>query len=380
MNVKLKPLSELCNLNMGQSPSSDSYNQDGEGIPFYQGNADFGELHPTVRYWCSQPTKIANDGDILISVRAPIGALNIATEKCCIGRGLAALTAKEEVSDTHYLLYALRSRVDELNANGTGSTFKAIIKSVLGNTLIPAPDFSDQCVIAERLDKTSELVALRRQQLADLDTLVKSRFVEMFGEPETNPMGWDVNELQNVGNVGSSRRVFASEFTETGVPFFRGTEITLLSKGGFTVPKYYIAEKHYEELKAMTGVPKVGDLLLPSICAEGEVWMVDIETPFYIKDGRVLWVQIGDKVNGLYLRYALKDQLTANYQQVASGTTFAEMKIFALKKVKVLVPPLPRQEKFADFVRQVDKSKFEIQQGLEKLELQYNALMQRYFG
>jgi type I restriction enzyme S subunit len=202
----------------------------------------------------------------------------------------------------------------------------------------------------------------------------------MFGDPVTNPMGWEIKELQEVGNVGSSRRVFASEFTENGVPFFRGTEIALLSKGSFTAPKYYIAEEHYEALKAITGVPKIGDLLLPSICAEGEVWMVDIETPFYIKDGRVLWVQIGGKINSLYLRYVLNNKLTEDYQQVASGTTFAEMKIFALKKIKLLVPPLALQNRFAEFVQLADKSKFEIQQGLKQLELQYNALMQKYFG
>ncbi|MFC3771124.1 restriction endonuclease subunit S, partial [Paenibacillus sp. GCM10012303] len=95
-------LVDICNLNMGQSPESSSYNQDGDGIPFYQGNADFGELTPETRYYCNKPTKIAKKNDILLSVRAPIGAINIATETCCIGRGLAALTAKEDLTDTKY--------------------------------------------------------------------------------------------------------------------------------------------------------------------------------------------------------------------------------------------------------------------------------------
>ena len=71
-------LDEICSINMGQSPDSSSYNETGDGLPFFQGNADFGEIHPNVRIWCSEPTKLANPGDILISVRAPIGALNIA--------------------------------------------------------------------------------------------------------------------------------------------------------------------------------------------------------------------------------------------------------------------------------------------------------------
>ena len=93
-------LGDICEINMGQSPDSSSYNDNNDGLPFFQGNADFGELYPTVRVWCSQPSKVANKNDILISVRAPIGALNIADCKCCIGRGIAALTVDESIPDS----------------------------------------------------------------------------------------------------------------------------------------------------------------------------------------------------------------------------------------------------------------------------------------
>ncbi|MDI9468544.1 MAG: restriction endonuclease subunit S [Syntrophomonadaceae bacterium] len=96
-------LGSLCNINMGQSPDSSTYNQIGDGIPFYQGNADFGELNPVTKFYCNKPTKIAYANDILISVRAPIGAVNIATETCCIGRGLAALSPHKDVTDQKYL-------------------------------------------------------------------------------------------------------------------------------------------------------------------------------------------------------------------------------------------------------------------------------------
>ena len=83
-------LDEICVINMGQSPDSLTYNEKGNGLPFFQGKSDFGDIYPTVRMWCSEPIKIAQEKDILISVRAPIGALNIANCECCIGRGLAA--------------------------------------------------------------------------------------------------------------------------------------------------------------------------------------------------------------------------------------------------------------------------------------------------
>ena len=126
-------LDEACHINMGQSPDSKSYNQEGVGLPFFQGNADFGAVHPETRVWCSSPTKIVEAGTLLISVRAPIGALNFAKERSCIGRGLAGITPQNGVS-LKYIYYCLKGKNKELNAKGTGSTFKAIAKSALGET------------------------------------------------------------------------------------------------------------------------------------------------------------------------------------------------------------------------------------------------------
>ena len=88
---QVKKLGEVCKIILGQSPPSDTYNTTGTGLPFFQGKAEFTELYPIVEKWCSSPNKIAEPNDILLSVRAPVGALNIANQKCCIGRGLAAI-------------------------------------------------------------------------------------------------------------------------------------------------------------------------------------------------------------------------------------------------------------------------------------------------
>ena len=179
-------LINLCTLNMGQSPDSTTYNENKDGIPFYQGNADFGEIYPKNRIWCSAPVKIAQAGDILISVRAPIGALNFANEECCIGRGVAAITPIEEKCNKKYLYYALQSMTEDLQAKGTGSTFKAISKKVLEDVQIPIVTLPQQEKIASTLDKITSLISLHQKQLAKLDELVKARFVEMFGDTESN--------------------------------------------------------------------------------------------------------------------------------------------------------------------------------------------------
>ena len=191
-------LDELCHINMGQSPDSTSYNQVGEGIPFFQGNADFGTIHPVTRVWCNAPTKIVETGTLLISVRAPIGALNFATEQSCIGRGLAGITPKNDIN-LKYIYYCLKSKTNELNAKGTGSTFKAIAKKALGETSVKVVPSADQAKIVEILDKTCSVIEARKQQLAELDNLIKARFVEMFGDPVQNPLGWPTRPLLEMG-------------------------------------------------------------------------------------------------------------------------------------------------------------------------------------
>ena len=173
----IAPLSDVCEIVMGQSPASESYNEFGDGLPFYQGNADFGYRWPTPRVWCNSPTKIAQSGDILISVRAPIGALNFAKERCCIGRGVAALQPKKG-NDSLFVYFALKCKATDLNARGTGSTFKAINKKALGETAFPLPPLVDQQRIAAMLDSICGVIEMRKAQLESLSQLVKSRFVE----------------------------------------------------------------------------------------------------------------------------------------------------------------------------------------------------------
>lgn len=175
-------LKDVCKINMGQSPDSSSYNDKKEGIPFYQGNADFGEKHPIPRVWCNAPTKIAQPKDILMSVRAPIGALNYAQEKCCIGRGLAAITPDKDKLSLEFLYWFLRGKNSELNSKGTGSTFKAISKKTLEEVRVPLIDLEKQQKMAQALEKTYSVIQMRTKQLKELDDLIKARFVEMFGD------------------------------------------------------------------------------------------------------------------------------------------------------------------------------------------------------
>lgn len=137
---------------LGQSPPSSTYNTDESGLPFFQGKAEFGDIYPTVRKWCTAPTKIAEKGDVLISVRAPVGPTNIAREKSGIGRGLAALRPLENVPSL-FALYLLRSFEHDIAGKGTGTTFQAITGDKLRRFEIPFPPLPEQRRIVAKIEE-----------------------------------------------------------------------------------------------------------------------------------------------------------------------------------------------------------------------------------
>ena len=136
-------LKDCCIIIAGQSPESKYYNREGVGLPFFQGKADFGSLYPTIRVYCSKPTKVAEKGDILLSVRAPVGPTNLAPCTVCIGRGLTAIRPSDKLLTRYVLLY-FRYFEAQLASKGTGTTFKAITQDVVKNLDIPVPSLDEQ--------------------------------------------------------------------------------------------------------------------------------------------------------------------------------------------------------------------------------------------
>ena len=170
--MKIYSLQEVATIIAGQSPNSKYYNTDGNGIPFFQGKTDFGDLYPKVRVYCTNPIKIAEKNDILLSVRAPVGPTNLSPGKVCIGRGLTAIRPNEKIR-LKYLLYFFRYFETQLQRQGTGTTFKAITQNVIKNLKIPVPSLPEQERIVARieelfseLDKAVETLKTTQQQLA----------------------------------------------------------------------------------------------------------------------------------------------------------------------------------------------------------------------
>lgn len=319
---------------------------------------------------------LAEDGGNFGSKEKPI-AYRV-SGKCWVNNHAHVLKPKQGLN-VDYLCYSLMFY--DVSGLVNGATRQKLTQADMRSMEIPMRTIKEQENIVSLLNFAYNLISLRKRQLQKLDDLVKARFVEIFGDCKANPMGWKTKALEDISEVGSSKRVFVEELQEKGIPFFRGTEIGALAEGKTISPELFITPEHYKELIGATGKPQVGDLLMPSICPDGRIWVVDTEQPFYFKDGRVLWVHsISKDYDPAFLLYTLKDRIMTDYNSIASGTTFAELKIFALKQCQIFDVPLERQKAFVAFIKQIDKSKLSIQQSQEKLETLKQSLMQRYFS
>ena len=379
----VRPLTEYWTLNMGQSPDSKTYNTQGNGLPFYQGNADFGETHPITRVWCSAPVKTAENGDILISVRAPIGAMNTAVERCCIGRGLAALTPIRNKCSKQFLYYALQSKVDSLIAQGTGSTFKAISKKVLEATYIPAYSSDEQEHISNTIGRVDRAVAARRNQLILLDQLVKSRFVELFGDMFLNSKAWKKQELDSLADVVSGitkgRKTKEPHLIE--VPYMAVSNV----KDGYidwtTVKTIQATQQEIEQYRLLPDdvlMTEGGD---PDKLGRGAILKEPLQN--CIHQNHIFRVRLNESlILPAFFEEYLKHQKAKRYfLGCAKQTTgIASINMRQLKALPVLLPPLELQEQFVAFVEQTDKSKLAVQKSLEELEILKKSLMQQYFG
>ena len=372
-------LGDVCKLTMGQSPESSSYNDEGIGIPFFQGNADFGELHPKVAHWCSAPKKTAEKGDILISVRAPIGALNIADEKCCIGRGLAAITVDDTIVNRDYIWYILKSKVLYLQSKGTGSTFKAINKSVLLDLSIELPSLSEQKRISHLFQSIFSLCAKYILMDKKLDEFIKSRFVEMFGDPIANTSDYNTAKLRDL-SIKISDGVHAKpEYTVTGRPFLSVVNINRRTID-FSNCKY-VSEEAYQKMIKSTH-PEKGDILYTKVGATyGIPAYVDTDIEFCLYVSVCLIKPKHELINSKFLAIQM-DMPFVKYQadKRIKGIGVPDLHLNQISEFEIILPPRELQNQFADFVTQVEKQKATVQQSIDKLETLKKSLMQKYFG
>ncbi len=304
------------------------------------------------------PEKIEiKDGDILISWSASLGVYVWNRGKALLNQHIFKVAFDKTEINKYYFVYAVRKKLDEMKTKTHGATMKHIVKKDFDATLIPYPTLEKQAEIATNLDKISKVLETRKQEIQLLDELIKARFVELFGNILTD-RNLPLVQLSELADIGSSKRIYAYEYAEEGIPFYRSKEIRELGSGLKPSVELFITSERYNEIKNKYGVPKVGDILIAAIGATiGYSWIVNTENPFYYKDGNLIILSIKDDVNPIFLNHVMGILIDDFKNKGVAGSAQLALTIEKLEKMIVVSPDINLQNQFAVFVKQVNKSK-----------------------
>jgi len=319
------------------------------------------------------------DGDVLVSrLPDPIGRACIVPKldtKLITAVDCTIIRTLDKKCCTRYLIHFLCSPryFWQIEKFIVGSTRSRISRTNLQSIFIPLPPLPIQQKLADILDQTNALIEKRKAQIAKLDLLVKSRFIEMFG----SGLGKDTVELKDVCSIITDGTHQSPKFTKSGIPFLLVSNI-VDNKLTYETKKL-ISREEYETLTKRTPV-EVGDLLLTIVGSYGNPAIVKTTQEFCFQRHIAYIKPKHDIIDSMYfhaafLSNAIKRQIEVKVKGVAQKT----LNLFELKTIKINLPPLPLQNRFAEFVQAVDKTKFEIQSSLDKLELLRKSLMQQYF-
>ncbi len=370
------PLPEVCAIEMGQAPKGSSYNEDGHGVPLIAGASDLGEQTPSPSRFTDSPTKICRPGDLLLCIRATIGDLNVADRDYCLGRGVAGLRAAPERLDNRYLWHWVTASADDLRSMGRGATFLQISKKDLQSLQIPLPPLPKQKRIAAILDAADALRTKRRESLKHLDELVQSVFLDMFGDPVTNPKGWDVVELGTVlSHLTSGSRGWAKYYSESGDIFLR---IQNLVCGELQLEDVaYVQPPDNAEAKR-TRV-ETDDVLL-SITA-------DLGRTAVVPDGlgkahinQHLVILRTERLDSTFLSQFLASPGGAiQFQRLNRNGVKAGLNFTDIKGLLVLEPPINLQRKYAAMVSSIRSHRQRVENHLAELDTLFASLQSRAF-
>ena len=348
------------------------------GLPIIRIQDLTGNTYDLGFYDGDYPKKIEiNNGDILISWSASLGVYEWKRGKALLNQHIFKVVFDKEVdASKKYFVYAVKYKLEELSRKSHGATMKHVIKKDFDNTKIPFPSFVRQKEIAERLEKTSKIISGRKKQLQKLDELIQARFVEMFGGLHNSKLYpyVSIETFTDVTSGGTPNRN-TKEYWENGN--IRWVKTTELHNNFITDTEEYITRKGIDNssakvipahsiLVAMYGQGKTRGMTgyLLKECTTNQACACIL--PCKRVDQKYLWYYMilsYDKLRGM-----------------AKGGNQPNLNIGIIKRFQVLVPPIELQSQFADFVNQVNKSKVEIQQALEKTQLLFDSLMQQYFG
>lgn len=349
------------------------------GIPIIRIQDLTGNLYQLNRYSGKYDTKYeVIYGDVLISWSASLGIYIWKGEKAVLNQHIFKVVFDKVDVDKSFFVYQVKNILANAASEAHGATMKHLTKPIFDALPFYMPTLAEQREISQNLNKLSDLIDKRKQQLEKLDELVKSRFVEMFGDPVINSKGYAIKKLGMLSNKISDGVHVKPIYTEKGRPFL---SVVNINKGiiNFDGCKY-VSEEAYQKMIKSTH-PERGDVLYTKVGATyGIPAYVDTDIEFCLYVSVCLIKPKHEEINSRFL--ALSMSMPYVKRQADSrirGIGVPDLHLNQISEFDILCPTQKEQEIYVKFVEQVEKLKAEIQKGLEKLELLKKALMQKYF-
>lgn len=399
---------------LGQSPPSSTYNESGKGLPFYQGKLEFGKVYPIPQKWCTEPKKTAEKGDVLISVRAPVGPTNICPEKSCIGRGLAAVRGLFGI-ETLFILYLLRANENVLVGKGTGTTFSAISGEQLRSLEIPLPPLNEQRRIVNKVEELFSFLdagmeslrkvqaQLKRYRQAVLKYAFEGKLTEEWRRvnmdqiqaqpilPENNsellplPKTWIWVQLASIcREIYRYPTFYGMNHLNSGVPVIRIEHINSNGTLSKDWGSYWFVSDEVSKKFPKTKV-EVGDIIMSVRGSIGKIGLADSDHAGAQISPNCLRIA-ADKAQVVpkFLRYYLISfQGQGKIISLVNSTTISTIKAGLISKATIPLPTYNEQEKIVELVENLfsirEKTETEVTHTLRQSEILRQSILKSAF-
>ena len=346
---------------MGQSPDSSGYNTSAEGLPLIQGNADIDNRVSIIRTYTRHITKKATTGDLLLTVRAPVGNIARATFNCCLGRGVCALR-----NAPNFLYYYFESIEGKWAHLSGGSTFDSINADVLESMEILLPPPHEQRLISASLDAADKYISALQALISKYDAIKKAT-VNLLMKPKS---GWRQISLGDIGDVLMCKRILKNQTTETGdVPFYK------IGTFGRT-PDAFISRVLFDDFKARFSYPQKGDVLLSAAGTIGRTIVFNGEDA-YFQDSNIVWIDNDERIVTNRFLHVLYGQLD---WQTENGGTVSRLYNANIRNTKIKIPSLSEQKRIVGILDSIDGTINGLKSQLAKAQDIKQGMMSYFFG
>ena len=376
----MKKLIDICDIQYGYAFDSKCFTDDSCYPPLVR-IRDVKRGYSETYYSGDYPKEyVLASGDLLVGMD---GEFNIARWKCdgaLLNQRVCKLIAKKGTNE-EYLRFAMTKALKEIERRTAFVTVKHLSAKELNKLQLSVPDLSEQNRVAKILSRLEKVIDLRRQELQKLDNFIKARFVEMFGDPVDNPMGWNKKRLQDIVSDDCSISygiVQTGDDKEEGVPVFRPVDIVN------RVPKLDELKKTTEEIsnKYKRTILKGREMLITVRANIADTCIVGEEFKGCNVGRGIVPIRTKEDIMVLeFLKYLMDSKhLNDDIKRKAKGITLIQLNMEDLREVELIIPPVEQQKIFVDFAKKIDKSKVEVQKALDETQKLFDSLMQQYFG